>query len=182
MLNQRAFLRGNTCAAIVVAAGAGSRLGGPVSKQFQRVGGKPMLLWSVEALLQCEEIGSVVVVLPAEGLAGMAGMLPTEGRIITVAGGPSRTDSVRNGLAALAARPPDKVLIHDAARPGLDAFGDPGTDRRTGHGRRRRPGPADDGCNQIGFRGRRPPVDPARGAGAGADAAGFSLAGDLRGI
>ncbi|MBI1359588.1 MAG: bifunctional 2-C-methyl-D-erythritol 4-phosphate cytidylyltransferase/2-C-methyl-D-erythritol 2,4-cyclodiphosphate synthase [Alphaproteobacteria bacterium] len=119
MLNQEAFLPGNTCAAIIVAAGSGSRLGGHIPKQFQSLNGKPMLLWSVEPLLHCEEIASLVIVLPADAQDSVADLLPKDGRIVVTAGGTNRTDSVRNGLAVLKSRLPSKVLIHDAARPGL---------------------------------------------------------------
>ena len=119
MLKQEAFLPGNTCAAVVVAAGLGSRMGKGEPKQFLVLGGKPVLRWSVETMLQCEKIAVLVVVVPPGEQGRTAALLPMDSRILLVEGGLSRTESVRNGLAALAIRPPDKVLIHDAARPGL---------------------------------------------------------------
>ena len=104
-----------TFSAIVVAAGTGSRAGG--DKQWRTVGEKPVLLWSVEALLQAgAEV--VVVTAPDEGdraaqaLAGLTGWR-------SVDGGATRADSVRNGLAALGGPGDQVVMIHDAARPGL---------------------------------------------------------------
>lgn len=101
-------------AAVVVAAGSGSRAGGP--KQWRRLGGKPVLRWSVEALLAAGA-EDLVVVIPAgaeaeagEALAGLTGW-----RI--AAGGATRADSVRSGLEALGGAPDRPVLIHDAARP-----------------------------------------------------------------
>lgn len=85
-------------AAIVVAAGAGSRYGEP--KHQLELDGKPLWRWSVDAFTHTD-ISEIVVVGDVPG---------------GVAGGPRRRDSVRNGLAALASRP-RWVLIHDAARP-----------------------------------------------------------------
>lgn len=109
-------------AGIVVAAGSGSRLGGQVPKQFRLLAGKPVLLWSVEAMLQCKKLAEVVVVAPATLVAETRALMPANQPVRVVAGSPSsRTESVRNGLAALTGKPPKYVLIHDAARPGLSA-------------------------------------------------------------
>lgn len=118
MHNQEAFGPGEA-AAIIVAAGSGSRLGGQVPKQYLTLGGKPVLLWSVEAMLRCNKIARVVVVVAPGEEARAAALLPVDSRVIIAPGGASRTESVRNGLAALSAHPPAAVLIHDAARPGL---------------------------------------------------------------
>ncbi|MNK11291.1 Bifunctional enzyme IspD/IspF [compost metagenome] len=105
-------------AAIVVAAGSGSRAGG--DKQWRVVGDRPMVRWSVDALLTAGADSVVVVVAPgaetraAEALAGLSGWR-------TVAGGAARADSVRAGLAALEVADDTPVLIHDAARPFLNA-------------------------------------------------------------
>jgi len=104
-------------AAIVVAAGSGSRAGG--DKQWRTVGGRPMVRWSVEALLAGGADSVVVVVAPgaepraAEALAGLSGWR-------TAAGGATRAASVQAGLAALETADDAPVLIHDAARPFLD--------------------------------------------------------------
>jgi len=104
--------------AIVVAAGSGSRAGG--DKQWRAVGGRPMVRWSVEALLAAGADSVVVVVAPgaepraAEALIGLSGWR-------AVAGGATRADSVRAGLAALECTDDVPVLIHDAARPFLSA-------------------------------------------------------------
>lgn len=100
--------------AIVVAAGSGSRAGG--GKQWRRLGGKPVVRWSVEALLNAGA-QDLVVVTPegagfelAEALSGLSGW-----RAVT--GGAARADSVRNGLSAMNAADEHPVVIHDAARP-----------------------------------------------------------------
>ena len=118
MLNQEAHL-GHKAAAIIVAAGSGSRLGGAKPKQFQPICGKPMLLWSVEAMLRCNKIAAIAVVVPAQQQHRVRSMLPHSWSIHVVAGGATRTDSVRAGLDVLDPINPDHVLIHDAARPGL---------------------------------------------------------------
>lgn len=118
MHNQEAHLAPRA-AAIIVAAGSGSRLGGAQPKQFQQLSGKPMLVWSVNAMLRCNKIAAITVVVPVEQQHRVRAMLPHGWNIHVVAGGATRTDSVRAGLDVLAPIDPDHVLIHDAARPGL---------------------------------------------------------------
>lgn len=105
---------------VLVAAGQGTRLGGPVPKQFRELAGKPVLLWSLETFLGLGDVAHVVVVLPASDAATPPEWLPTAGgRVSLVPGGAERHDSVERGTAAL---PPDciTVLVHDAARPLVD--------------------------------------------------------------
>jgi 2-C-methyl-D-erythritol 4-phosphate cytidylyltransferase len=91
---------------IVVAAGSGSRFGR--AKQFEDLGGRTVLDWSVAAARAAGD--GVVVVLPAgcppDGIDADA----------CVTGGATRSESVRNGLAAVGDAA-DIVLVHDAARP-----------------------------------------------------------------
>ncbi|TAD91918.1 MAG: bifunctional 2-C-methyl-D-erythritol 4-phosphate cytidylyltransferase/2-C-methyl-D-erythritol 2,4-cyclodiphosphate synthase [Alphaproteobacteria bacterium] len=114
--------RSSACgtAALIVAGGSGSRAGGEVPKQYQRLGGVPVLRRTVLALAQCPGIDVIQVVirpqdraLYEEAVKGLA--LPDP-----VPGGHERQDSVRAGLEALAALAPERVLIHDAARPFVD--------------------------------------------------------------
>ena len=106
--------------AIVVGGGAGRRLGGVVPKQFQRLGGRPVYRWSLDVLAASEVVGNVAFVVPAADIDQCRNDLPQGFRGVVVAGGQTRTESVRNGLAALLQLGPcDAVLIHDAARPGL---------------------------------------------------------------
>jgi 2-C-methyl-D-erythritol 4-phosphate cytidylyltransferase/2-C-methyl-D-erythritol 2,4-cyclodiphosphate synthase len=118
MHNQEA-VEGLKAAAIIVAAGSGSRLGGQGPKQFLSLGGKPVLRWSVDAMLRCNNIAAIAVVVPAGEEDRVRALMPHAWNIHVVAGGPNRTDSVRNGLDVLGPIRPDHVLIHDAARPGL---------------------------------------------------------------
>jgi 2-C-methyl-D-erythritol 4-phosphate cytidylyltransferase len=95
--------------AIVVAAGRGERYGGP--KLHEVVNGKRVVDWSVDdATAACD--GVVVVVRPGEA-PGPSGPLSGARR---VAGGATRSESVRNGLAAVPADA-DVIVVHDAARP-----------------------------------------------------------------
>ena len=109
-------------AAIILAGGRGTRAG-PEPKQYQRIGGEPVLARTIRAFLDEPAIEHVIVVRPGEdemrigeltaGLGGDRRLLPS------VAGGASRQASGLSGLEALARHgpPPDAVLIHDAARP-----------------------------------------------------------------
>jgi 2-C-methyl-D-erythritol 4-phosphate cytidylyltransferase len=108
--------------AVVVAAGAGSRLGAGEPKALLEIGGRPMVSVAVGAVVSCVAIDDVVVAAPPgfEGAvsAALAGLGPA---ILVVPGGPTRQASV---AAALAAVDPDAqiVVVHDAARP----FASPG--------------------------------------------------------
>ncbi|AWJ87581.1 bifunctional 2-C-methyl-D-erythritol 4-phosphate cytidylyltransferase/2-C-methyl-D-erythritol 2,4-cyclodiphosphate synthase (plasmid) [Azospirillum sp. TSH58] len=111
----------SSCIALIVAAGTGQRFGAERPKQYLDLAGQPVLLRTVEAFRRHPKVSAVrVVINPAfRDLydAAVAGLdLPEP-----VAGGASRQDSVRNGLEALAESAPDLVLIHDAARPLIDA-------------------------------------------------------------
>lgn len=105
------------CAALVMAAGSGLRLGGELPKQYQPLAGQPMLRRSIEALRACPGLRQLQVVIGAgqEGHYAAA----TQGLELPppVIGGATRQASVRRGLEALASRSPSHVLVHDAARP-----------------------------------------------------------------
>jgi len=103
---------------IIAAGGRGRRLGAEVPKQLLRVGGRPILQWSVEAFLACGEVSEVVVVAPPALVAAPPAYLRSP-RVILVTGGERRQDSVANGFDAVPAAA-DVVLVHDAARPFVD--------------------------------------------------------------
>jgi 2-C-methyl-D-erythritol 4-phosphate cytidylyltransferase/2-C-methyl-D-erythritol 2,4-cyclodiphosphate synthase len=109
-------------AALIVAAGSGTRFGGDRPKQYCPLGGEPVLRRTVRAFLSHPAIDVVLVAISpdhaemyAQATAGLA--LPAP-----VHGGASRQASVRAGLERLAAGadPPDLVLVHDGARPMVD--------------------------------------------------------------
>ncbi|HXJ62378.1 MAG TPA: 2-C-methyl-D-erythritol 4-phosphate cytidylyltransferase [Actinomycetota bacterium] len=102
-------------AAILLAAGSGSRIGGDRPKAFLGVGGRSLLTMSAEAACGSSFVTSLVVVVP-EGWEGRAGALVPSGIGATiVVGGSTRQDSVRLALAALPAST-GVVVVHDAAR------------------------------------------------------------------
>ena len=108
----------SSIAAIIVAAGQGLRAGQPLPKQFALWRGKPVVRHSAEAFAAFV-IAPIIVAIPAgceqlaaAALAGVPGV-----RLIT--GGETRQETVQLALAALGAQPPERVLIHDAARPAL---------------------------------------------------------------
>jgi 2-C-methyl-D-erythritol 4-phosphate cytidylyltransferase/2-C-methyl-D-erythritol 2,4-cyclodiphosphate synthase len=106
-------------AALIVAAGRGTRANsGEIPKQYQSVGGQPILARAIRAFLDHPSVANVQVVIGHghEGLYERAA--PRNAKLLPpVTGAQSRQGSVRAGLAALAAHRPDRVLIHDAARP-----------------------------------------------------------------
>jgi 2-C-methyl-D-erythritol 4-phosphate cytidylyltransferase/2-C-methyl-D-erythritol 2,4-cyclodiphosphate synthase len=105
---------------VIVAAGGGTRAGPGLAKQWRALAGKPVLRWSVEALLAAGA-RDLVVVLSADGEALAAAALAGLTGWRTTLGGAARADSVRNGLAALDGPANEPVLVHDAARPFVTA-------------------------------------------------------------
>jgi 2-C-methyl-D-erythritol 4-phosphate cytidylyltransferase len=114
--------------AVLVAGGAGTRLGHALPKALVPLAGRPLLAWSLQALLDDPALRRVVVVLPAgEALPadpGAWGLAPgawgpsDAPRVLAVAGGAERSHSVRAGLRAAGDGPADEpVLVHDGARP-----------------------------------------------------------------
>ena len=107
--------------ALIPAAGVGARMAASGPKQYLKIGGKPMLRHAIDAFLFSELIAhTYVVVSPDDPI--IDSIVPSHGVTVLRCGGATRMESVRNGLAALAPtlRENDWVLVHDAARPGLD--------------------------------------------------------------
>src|SRR5271168_4159975 len=103
--------------ALIVAAGRGTRFGGALPKQYLPFGGSSVLRHAVAAFVSHPRINAVQVVIRGEdrrifdeAVAGLS-LLPP------VPGGAERQDSVRLGLEALVPYDPERVLIHDGARP-----------------------------------------------------------------
>lgn len=112
-------------AALIVAAGRGSRVGSNAGfpKQYAPLGGQPLLTRTLAAFVGHPLFARVVVVIHADDALHYNKSAAAFGdRLATpVLGGPTRQDSVRLGLEALADAAPDIVLIHDAARPLVDS-------------------------------------------------------------
>lgn len=106
--------------AVIPAAGAGSRMGADIPKQYLTLAGQTVLEHSLDVLLACERIATVVLVLSAddERWPEIKDRYK-DSRVETVTGGAERCHSVLNGLEHLAgsAGVDDWVLVHDAARP-----------------------------------------------------------------
>lgn len=103
--------------ALIVAGGSGKRFGDAVPKQYLALAGASVLRRSIEAHLAARLVDAVRVVIRAADrdlYQDAAGGLDLPAPVI---GGAERQDSVRAGLEALAGDPPERVLIHDAARP-----------------------------------------------------------------
>lgn len=106
-----------TTAAVLTAAGSGSRLGRDTPKGLVTLGGIPLVRWAASSLASvCERI---VVTAPADSVSAFADAVAgVSARIEVVVGGDTRQASVSLGLHALAnLDADDAVLVHDAARP-----------------------------------------------------------------
>jgi 2-C-methyl-D-erythritol 4-phosphate cytidylyltransferase/2-C-methyl-D-erythritol 2,4-cyclodiphosphate synthase len=107
--------------AVVVAAGASSRMGG-VDKLTAHVAGRPLLAWTLQPFVRAAEVGRVVVVTASARVEGLRAAPWLPDGVVVVAGGERRQQSVAAGIAELerARIPDDRVmLVHDAARPAV---------------------------------------------------------------
>lgn len=109
------------CIALIVAAGRGARFGGGLPKQYRRLGGYPVLRHSAATFARHPDIAHVRVVIHSDDRALHDEAVDGLGIEDPVPGGATRQDSVRLGLESLEAYAPETVLIHDAARPFIDA-------------------------------------------------------------
>ncbi|HBF49952.1 MAG TPA: 2-C-methyl-D-erythritol 4-phosphate cytidylyltransferase [Massilia sp.] len=107
--------------ALIPAAGVGARMAASGPKQYLKIGGKPMLRHAIDAFLFSELIAHTYVVVSPDDPV-IDSVVPSHGVTVLRCGGATRAESVQNGLAALngTLRENDWVLVHDAARPGLD--------------------------------------------------------------
>lgn len=106
-------------AAVVVAAGSGTRMGTDTPKQFLEVGGKPVLAYTLEKFQNNPRISEIVVVTREDSIVVCKDIADIWGisklSVITV-GGTTRQESVKNGISQLS-QSDGYVLIHDGARP-----------------------------------------------------------------
>jgi 2-C-methyl-D-erythritol 4-phosphate cytidylyltransferase/2-C-methyl-D-erythritol 2,4-cyclodiphosphate synthase len=108
-------------AVVIVAGGSGFRAGGEIPKQYQLIGGRPVIWWTLKAFLSHPAVNKVVTVIGASHqslFAAATAGLPVEAPVL---GGSTRQDSCRAGVEACLSGGFDKILIHDAARPFVDA-------------------------------------------------------------
>jgi len=109
------------CFAVVPCAGVGARAGAAGPKQYEFVGGRPMVAHTLAALAAVPRLTATLVVLSADDVQFDTAVPAFEGERSWLArcGGTTRAETVANGLAALrerGAQPQDWVLVHDAAR------------------------------------------------------------------
>ncbi|SHG56384.1 2-C-methyl-D-erythritol 4-phosphate cytidylyltransferase [Massilia sp. CF038] len=108
--------------ALIPAAGVGARMAANGPKQYMAIGGKPMLRHTIDAFLSSALIThTFIVVSPDDGQ--IDGVVPDAGVTVLRCGGATRMESIQNGLRQMGelVGPQDWVLVHDAARPGLNA-------------------------------------------------------------
>ena len=122
----RAMRNANT-AAIIVAAGRGSRAGAGMPKQYRALPGgtgETVLAATLRVFAEHKSISRIVTLIHKDDEAlyeASVGRLQNADKVSFQIGGAERQDSVFNGLKALADNAPDRVLIHDAARPYVTA-------------------------------------------------------------
>lgn len=113
------------CLALIVAAGRGVRAGGGGPKQYRNLGGRSVLSRTVGAFLAHPRVDAVRVVIHRDDddlcQTALADLCGHPKLLSPVHGGAERQDSVRLGLESLAGYDASLVLIHDAARPFIDA-------------------------------------------------------------
>jgi len=108
--------------AIIVAGGAGLRMGASVPKQFLPLFGRPVLWYTLQTFLSAYDDLEIVLVLPADGFEtgrSVVDMTISSERITLVEGGLMRYHSVQNGCRSIAAKPGSGeavVFVHDGVR------------------------------------------------------------------
>src|SRR5437762_1704113 len=108
-------------AALIVAAGRGTRFGGEIPKQYLSLAGEAVLRRSVLAFRNHPRIGAVRAVIHDDDRQRYAAATQGIDLLSPVTGGESRQASVRAGLESLVELGPTLVLIHDGARPLISA-------------------------------------------------------------
>lgn len=109
-----------TTAALIVAAGRGTRAGAGAPKQWRPLAGRRVADWTLSALVDHPKVDQVMVVLHPDDVAQLADW-SSHPKVSHCFGGATRDQSVQNGLQALDDFGVTKVLVHDVARPCLSA-------------------------------------------------------------
>ena len=111
------------CATLLLAAGSGTRFGPDAPKVLTRLQGRPVLLWSLDAMIAAASVDHIVIMVSEQTMDAVVDLVEgveTDKILDIVLGGAQRQDTVRLGLEHLSGdEAPTRVLIHDAARPGL---------------------------------------------------------------
>lgn len=108
-------------AAIIVAAGSGQRFGSDIPKQFLKIKDRTVLEWTIGRFQAAPSVHAIVVVVAEDVVEKSKELLARFPKVTNiVAGGPTRADSVKNGLNAVPADS-EVVAVHDGARPLVSA-------------------------------------------------------------
>ena len=107
--------------ALVPAAGSGSRFGGELPKQYLMLHGKPLLQHALDRLQAQFPLAQLYVVLAPDDELFEAMITVTSNVIVLRCGGRTRGASVNNALSRMAGVDDDWIVVHDAARPCVDA-------------------------------------------------------------
>lgn len=108
-----------TYAALIVAAGRGSRFGSDTPKQYALLSGPPVIAHAIAALSGHQKISHIQPVIHPDDTEAFSSAVGDLNVLMPVFGGQTRQESVRLGLEALVDLNPDFVLIHDGARPNV---------------------------------------------------------------
>lgn len=106
--------------AIIVAAGSGTRFGAEKPKQFLEIGGKPLLIHTLERFEACSAVDEIVLVLAEKEIENFRQTLRKfnlQKLKQIIPGGETRAESVRNALKSLDENSAEIVAVHDGARP-----------------------------------------------------------------
>lgn len=103
--------------AVIVAGGSGTRMGNAIPKQFLLLKGKPLLWYTIDSFLRAFEDIQIILVLPKDHFIKgekIVSQLNAENKIMIVAGGSARFDSVKEGLKLVKEK--SVVFVHDGVR------------------------------------------------------------------
>src|SRR5258706_4219015 len=106
-------------AAILPAAGMGTRMGAETPKQFLELAGTPIVILSLRRIAACSQVTDIIVATRADEVARLEGLIKKEKfkqAVRVVKGGDSRQDSVAAALREVS-NDTEIVLVHDAVRP-----------------------------------------------------------------
>ena len=110
-------------AGVILMAGSSTRFGGPKNKQFCLLNGKPVFTYSIETFAKHKSISELTIVVNDENKQNVQEFVEKNDiNAKLVIGGATRQESVDHALAALNLDDNDVIIIHDAARPLVDAF------------------------------------------------------------
>ena len=114
--------------ALLMMGGSGTRFGADIPKQYIQVGGRPIFSYILEGYNALETVDRIIIVSHADWIdyvEEIASGINADKLYRVVAGGATRSESVKNGLAAAAeySSDDDVILIHDATHPYVDAQG-----------------------------------------------------------